>query len=503
MNIAKELSELFKGQDRAYGTYKLPVNGAAKKKQVGEAKTIYRDLTQVEWIEHVDGVRGLGVIPINDDSCCYFGAIDIDEYPVDYERIITAVHENGFPLVPCRTKSGGLHLYLFVSQPVPAGDMRDKLYSMASMLGYGTAEIFPKQVSVMAEKNDFGSWINMPYFDAEKTQRFGFNYEVKELPVEEFIEFACYQRMTAADFKAYSIAVVKTIEDGPPCLQTIITKGVGEGSRNEVMFNLALYLKKSNPDGWELMVDDYNARYFEPKLQSTEIAGIISSVKKNQDYKFACGQPYLQRHCNAIECRMREFGVGQLSGMPQMLGLTKFDSIPPIWFLDFEGDLRMELSTDELQSQPKFQRRCMDSLNIMPPPMKTKDWQGMIQKLLQEVRVIEVPITASPKGMLLEYLETYCTSRAQARNKDELLLGKPWTDGGYHHININKFMEYLERQRFKDFKVHQVASFLRDRGGESIKYNLKGKGMAVWRIPEFNAQTEDFDTIEVSDQEVI
>ena len=138
----------------------------------------------------------------------------------------------------------------------------------------------------------------------------------------------------------------------------------------------------------------------------------------------------------------------------------------------------------------------------MPPVVKNTTWQGIIQGLLENVTVIEAPVDASPRGMLFEYLERFCMSRAQARTKDELLLGKPWTSAGSHYFRIFDFMQFLERNRFKEFKVHKVCSMLKEIGGEHEFFRIKGKGLNAWRVPEFSGQDTKFNTPDFDEGEV-
>jgi hypothetical protein len=50
-------------------------------------------------------------------------------------------------------------------------------------------------------------------------------------------------------------------------------------------------------------------------------------------------------------------------------------------FLDVEGG-RLELETDDLLNQNRFQRKCMDALNKIPPKVKENVWNQIIQQLL-------------------------------------------------------------------------------------------------------------------------
>jgi hypothetical protein len=504
-DIAKKFMERFHGLDRAYGTYDLKRSKTVKRegdKILGEAVTIKKDVSEKLWKNHLNGTKGIGIVPIRDDSTCFFGAIDIDTYTgLDIKKIIKDIKNMDLPLISCRSKSGGVHCFTFVKEPVSAVLMRDKLSSFAAILGFGGSEIFPKQTEVIADRGDIGQWINMPYFNQSDTNRYAFKDNLKPMSVSEFIEAIDKVWFTKKEFNAFTINLLSDISDGPPCLQYLVTKGFSPGSRNDGLFNMAIYLKKAYPDNWEELLDDYNERFFNPSLSTSEVSQIAKSLKR-KEYNFTCDKPPIKSYCNISLCRSRQHGIGQLTGMPQLTGLTKFDSNPPIWFLDVDGGGRLELTTEELQSQGKFQKRCMEVLNSMPPGVKANTWQELIQALLENVTIIEAPFDASPRGMLFEYLERFCTSRAQARTKDELLLGKPWTAEDFHYFRIIDFMAYLERNRFKEFKVHRICSILKEHGGEHQFFKIKGKGINAWRIPEFAQQIEGFETPDFDEEEV-
>jgi putative DNA primase/helicase len=64
--------------------------------------------------------------------------------------------------------------------------MQDKLRDVATILGYGTAEIFPKQTRVGNEK-DLGSWINIPYFGGNSSNRCAVRANGDAMTTEEFL----------------------------------------------------------------------------------------------------------------------------------------------------------------------------------------------------------------------------------------------------------------------------------------------------------------------------
>ena len=136
---------------------------------------------------HLDGERPLGIIAIREDSTCLWGAVDIDKYDLDHAQLVRDLAELGAPAIVCKTKSGGAHVYLFFSEPIPAQTVIDKLRELASALGHGDAEIFPKQAQVLLERGDLGNWLNMPYFDSRRTERYAVESDGRGMSVEMFL----------------------------------------------------------------------------------------------------------------------------------------------------------------------------------------------------------------------------------------------------------------------------------------------------------------------------
>jgi len=92
----------------------------------------------------------------------------------------------------------------------------------------------------------------------------------------------------------------------------------------------------------------------------------------------------------------------------------------------------------------------------------------------------------------MELLEAFCTERP-ARERDELLLHKPWTDKNKTYFRLADLMEYLHRHNFKEYQRNRLTSKLKQLNGEPYFFNIKGKGINVWYIDEFVAQDEEHD----------
>jgi hypothetical protein len=489
--LIENFMEIFEGLSRAHGTYAIK-GSRQDNKLTGKATTVREPVTKELWQQHLEGKTGLGVIPINDDSLCKFGAIDIDTYDgsIDLPKINAAIEELKVPLFPCASKSGGIHLYLFTNEWVEAGLIQQKLKDLAAYMGYGGCEIFPKQTKILADRGDIGQWINMPYF--------GDTRWCQGMKPEAFIEKVMANRFTAKQLEDLVIKVKTDFEDGPPCLQHLATKGFPQGTRNNGLFNIAVYCRKKNPDNWEGDLEGFNVQLMEPPLSSSEVQGVIKSAKR-KDYQYTCSKPPIAPYCNSGVCKLRKHGIGASSDMPAVHSLTKFNTNPPIWFLDIDGGGRLELETDDLHNQRRFQRKCMERLNVLPAKMNDIAWTKLINHLLENLTVIEAPPDASPVDQLFEYIERFCTGRVQAKTKEEILLGKPWSEANKHYFRMADLMAFLDRHHFRDYKVHQVTSILRENGAEHHFFNIKGKGINLWAVEAFEKHHGDFDTPDLGD----
>jgi hypothetical protein len=74
-----KFKHIFRGLELAYGTY--AVSGNKNGKQTGKASIVRTPRTTELWEEHLSGKgSAIGIIPINEESQCVWGCIDVDEY---------------------------------------------------------------------------------------------------------------------------------------------------------------------------------------------------------------------------------------------------------------------------------------------------------------------------------------------------------------------------------------------------------------------------------------
>lgn len=489
--LANVLFGLYPGLDRAYGRFTIMKDGAAGIKTKGRATTELNRYKADLWVGHLHGAAGLGVIPIMDDSNCYWGAIDIDKYDVDLIALEQQVRDLNLPLVVLRTKSGGAHLTCYFKEPIPCKLVRRKLYEFSLALGYGGVEIFPKQ-SMLASKNDVGNWLNMPYFEHRNTNRYAI-FKGKQLGIVAFIDLATRLRITEDQLMSIEVNTPGTFDDGPPCLQLIFKNGkVPEGTRNSTLFAVGVYCRKKWEDEWEEKVEEMNNDYFNPPLKSRETQTIIKSIAR-KTYFYPCTKSPLQEHCNKDLCKKRPYGIGEVEEDFNLnLGaLCKIATEPPIWIIDVEG-VRLQLDTEELLDQNRFRKACMVAINRLPPLMKRLPWEKLIREKLENVEIIEAPLETRVNTRVNQYVHQYLINTPGSEIREELLVGRPWhdRDTGLIYFRGNDLIRFLDNNGLR-FEPRKVWNALRESGTKHKQLGVGGSTIQVWFVLAKDVEPQD------------
>jgi hypothetical protein len=500
-NQVKRFMHLFRGYEHAHGQYRVQKT-EADGKMSGRAVTVSEPATQANFEAHLSGGDYiLGIIMLRENNACNFGVIDIDirgevKLNESLEQLEKKIEKT--PLVLCRSKSGGAHLYLFCEPAIAAVDMVAKLNEFAATLGYGGAEIFPKQIS-RANERDRGNWINLCYWDGEKSERYAI-HKGKPQSLDQFLDLAEKKRTTYEALENFSPELTTKFEDGPPCLQHIMTMGFPEGGRNISLFNVGVYYRKKNPDDWQEDLMRFNYEHLPEPLPSGEVNGLIKSVSK-KEYAYTCKSAPICNYCEKSKCMKREFGIGGVGGGQsiEIDAITKYETenrSSVRWYIEIQGE-RIEVTTQQLLDQRQLQRLCIEKLNKCPSTMPAQRWEQRINELLSTVEVIQDPDDASPQGQFEKMLDSFLTGKVQARHRDEIMNAKPWHDSDEEKVFFRSedLFIYLDARRFRYPSQHQVWSWLRTLGGDRKTFRIKQKPVKVWSVPapEFYAEDDELE----------
>ena len=492
MTDAERMLELFRGSDIAHGRSEVLEKTTAKGKRDSKSWIEKRPAGLHEWTQHLNGVAGIGIPPIDSRNLVRWGAVDVDVYDGNIEELNKRIQDMALPIVVCRSKSGGPHLYLFLSDWVPASLMIERLDSLAGSLGLGTSEIFPKQA--MVAEGDYGSWINMPYFGGTKFLRYAYNEEGKAIvSLTDFFAYVAKRTITPETLETLvpPRQAADPLPEGPPCLNTILLQGV-QDFRNITLANLAVYCKKAHPETWERELDKYNRSFAEP-LGSREVEAIKKSYQK-KDYKYQCnGQP-LCNYCEASQCKLRKHGVGYQDMLPSNRSLSKLETNPPIWFIDIVTKertatentvtVRMSLTSEQLQNPLLFQRRAMETINQMPTLMKRDEWHTYVKGLMKHTAIIHLPPEMTPEGQLTELVEEFCSHRPATESMEAILRGNTYKDVNNYYFRLRDLYAFLSQKRFILLKQQDIISHLHTtlKITKSFKV-INGKGVNVVILP--------------------
>lgn len=495
-DLILELSELFEGYDKARGSFD-PKASNEKGKVSGKALTHKGPTTPALWGAHVAGRLGVGIIPLLADNTVRWAVIDIDVIGIDHAGLEAKCRKLGLPLVICSSKSGGAHCFLFLKESVEAELVVAKLARWSAALGYGGCEIFPKQTA-RHDENDFGNWLNMPYFYAERTTRYCIR-DGKQIDLPDFLAYANSMRVSGDALEQIEVAVPadpdNLFEDGPPCLQFLAANGgFADGTRNDGMFDVAIYLKKRFPDDAEgARLNTYNAKMCNPPLGATEINTISRSANK-KGYDYRCRKPPIAAHCNRRECVMRRHGIDD--NMP-ILSLTKLESDPVLWLFELQGK-RIMLDTRELMTQKLFQEKVGQAINDYPRTMTQENWEQKIGEAMRNCDVQIVDEDDTSVGIFKQLVHSYARGQARTTTKEQLLeSNSPFITGdGEIWMKLRGLIRHLDNQGFKYKSEVHLCQMLRAMGCEPSTERVSPKpsgSVRVWKLKDKDLPAESSD----------
>ena len=360
--------------------------------------------------------------------------------------------------------------------------MQSTLKNISKILGYEGCEIFPKQTEILVERGDTGNFLNLPYYNGTKGLRYAIDDNGSSCSLEEFYKLYDIYSCTKEQVQKIKIEEEKIEEvflSGPPCLNKLASTGFGEGSRNNALFNIAVYYKQANPDTWEDEIVKANMKYMNPPLSNNEVQQLIKSVSRKGYDKYRCKDAPINSVCQSGLCRTKKFGVGfGEEQMPILGNLTKYTSNPPQWFLNV-GEKRIELKTEQLYSPALFAIACLDQANLVIPIPKPKDWKQyylkpLLNNGLEEVEPLE---SLDPINQLTGLLQDWTTNRQSARTMEDIFNKLPYTDDNkeFTYFRMDDFYAFLKKNNWETDKIKtgNLLKRLQNVFVEEIRKNIK------------------------------
>ena len=511
IDTVSRYAKLFRGNLRSFGRWS---------KKTGKVHTVDGEPSEEDYKKHLGGEVGLGLVPVTDEGTCWFGAIDIDSHgddepDIDLFEVEQSVREADLPLMVCRSKSGGAHLYLFGLEPLPAKLVRESLAKWAARIGFRGVEVFPKQDKLVTDSDgdrQKGNWINLAWFDAESDECLRYAVEGgRRVDLGYFLDLAESRRVSSSMLVELG---ADEHSEAPPCIQKMIANGVNSGQRNEALYNITVYLKKAYPETWSDKAFDLNARVFDQPLAFAEAKKTIKSAGR-RDYRYRCGEEPCRSLCQSYICVQRKFGITQddknqmeLGEPPPFGPLEKVLTDPPRWILMVDNT-PVGLTTAELMDFRAVRLAVADSMTRLIPPMKNERWQAQLYQLMNEATETEAPEEASATGYIKSRLYEFfgrADLTSDGKNLDDresLMLGSPVVQedtqfgGRFIYFRGSDFIDFLKKSRSEELKGSNLWMALRKIGVQHGRIRVQKKVLPVWYIA-----LSDGDAIEFTDVDV-
>lgn len=503
----KRFMLLYRANTRSFGQWN-PANG--------EMATEKREVAHDDFVGHFSGKLGIGCVPLRDDDTCYWGAIDIDNHgkseDTDIAGVEKAVQDLGLPLVACRSKSGGVHLYLFMNEPVRAELVRRVLKMWADRLSVpGTDCLFPKH-DRMNRDNETGekglsNWINFPYFDTTKHKTI--RYAVingKPAPLSMFLDYAEGKRQTGLDIQRWANF---DHSEAPPCLQAKFKDGFVPGERNAGVYQITVYARKKERDlDTAAEVAHELAEQYMPDLKYGERQKTIKSgLSKTYNYK--CDD--FKDVCDKEACRKRKYGVSetQYRDMRSKELLPEFadaimwvGSTEPRWSVKARMSEGIEyeikyLNTDELRKYDLFRRRMIEMTPVFLPPMKQGEWDTIIGPVMAAKISMPMPEDTTELGVIKTRLREFLGKAnfdvdfTDTKERKPLLRGLPVVQNykglDYIMFRSQDFEKYIKDTKTDLTKKDMWLRITNELGAQSDRIRVGPNFVSVWML-----DVEDF-----------
>ncbi len=502
---------LFAGRENCHGHTEVNADGSK-----GKAWTHKDAITDSDWKVHLSGSgTDLGACPIRQDNTCVFGAIDLDDKAANHEALEDLVRAHNLPLLVCRSRSGGAHLYVFLDQPTPAPVVIDKLNEWANDLSLENPdgrpiEIFPKQGNMRPEAQ--GNWISLPYYGGDNTRRFCV-VDGKPADLNTFLSTAERLKVDLGSFVSKSSLPI--FLGGPPCLASLHADGgLTEGDRNTGLYNVAVFFILSAEDEWVEKLKAYNRDHVHPPLPEDELDGLIRSMSNNT-YAYTCQQPPIQDRCRASICTKMKYGVDssrfKAAGrekphrtFPEYKGVRKIMSDPPIYEIKVREQpdqsnpnppwFVIQVTSDQLMNQTRWRRVLLDTAHIVPDRLKGVEYDDFVRDIHSQLSVEAAPEQTTDQGHFEEVAREFFLMHRRAISIDDVLMGMPYLDSKAGRIYFQS--SYLFTHfKMRSFNVTKgvVWSRIQDMGGGTVRKRLGKDGLRhqCWYIPAAALESVD------------
>jgi len=485
-----KLFALFEGDNSKYLKSSLTGEDDERGKKSAQYTTVHESVTSDLWKLHLDGKIRLGLRPEIGDKCKW-ACIDVD--PTNYKdysekKYVEIIKKYKLPFVPVKSKSGGLHIFIFFNDLADVKKVTTKLQEINNQY-FLAQEIFPANKAV-----------NMPYHNVNASMEFAFDDNNTPVLVGRFIELAEQKKMNPEDFYKYKVEDYEAEtqwSNYPPCVQKLIQEGWSGNNRNNFLFNVLVLEAKKEPDisvqRLEQIAINRNNQIFTEPLPSTEVIALAKSVSKG-GYTFQCPpkHPEYQAICNKDLCKTRSLGIGE--AVPEII--DQFENVKyiqdtkNIWYeFDFKGQ-HISVTPEDMKDEKSFRVKLLRHRvywMTLPKPRKGPSPFELLMKGIvdQAQESLEHMYADTLEEERYSVLKDFFESHIEQDKFDKLKDGYVVLDSKSNHCHFKKLTldKFLKKSGSKAFNT--TADALRLLGCKRKDYHEGEKNIWSVEMPDF------------------
>jgi|TARA_E500000318_G_scaffold109540_2_gene122741 hypothetical protein len=354
-----QLLELFTSDNSRYLKSSLTGEDDERGKKQAHYATVHEPVTASVWKKHLSGEIRLGLKPeINGE--CKWACIDVD--PNNYKdysekKYVEIIKKYSLPLVPVKSKSGGLHIFIFFTELANVKKVVDKLSEINEQY-FLAQEIFPCNKAV-----------NMPYHNMNASMEFAFDANNTPVMIGRFLELSKEKQIAPKDFYNFKVTEYEAETEWkhyPPCVQKLIQEGWSGNNRNNFLFNVLVLEMKKNVgltlQALEDLAQQRNLNIFSTPLSKNEVSQLTKSVHKG-GYEFQCPpkHPEYNPICNKELCKTRRLGIGD--AVPEIIeffeNINYIQDTKNIWYeFDYKGE-RISVTPEDMKDEKAFRVKLL------------------------------------------------------------------------------------------------------------------------------------------------
>ncbi|GAA6192891.1 DUF5906 domain-containing protein [Phaeobacter sp. NW0010-22] len=291
---AELMLRLFEGYDKRHIQMRGNMAADDKGKVNGKPQTVAGPLTLELVGQHIAGGRPVGIAPVRADSTCLWGVLDVDWYDMPEDDVMALRARLPTRCAAFRTKSRGLHVIVFVDEPIPAKLMHQYLVTLRKRLPKAVqskTEVFPKATQTVVTPNDEPTAVWLPINGKKREPAWVIDDEGGKLPLDEASVSDLLSHLV--DHCRVSAKVISDIVNATP---TLDTSDIGykvpdnPAGRNDLLMRVAMSMQARGWPDTEMDAEvrrlngdaNFHHLFADGALPETEIVNLLKSAKRRE-----------------------------------------------------------------------------------------------------------------------------------------------------------------------------------------------------------------------------